>query len=327
MRKGFSEKVKKSLALRVAYRCSYPGCNAITVGADIQNEHDFIVVGEAAHIYAASDNGPRGNTLMSIKDRSSISNGIWMCRKHARLIDEDIITHSADTLKEWKKKAEIDSHNMLRHGVQEDDVTLKVSIVKNASILLELENIKEIYRGATWADKGKILKQLNKYLDHVNEQTAYEILRFLSHAIDEIVRGMPSSIAFTIFHLVENYFYTPDEISNEYDFKRGHLCINIGFDMAYGSAIKLRRLTIMQYGLLLWKYIYKCAKDSGNNQLIETLFSFYNDLESTLQRPERNDLENALQLVRIFRNDLNTSDMGFPLYPLPLMEIIDAEHD
>jgi hypothetical protein len=106
MREDFSEKTKKTLANRVAWRCSFPGCSRITIAAGHENEEATINLGEAAHIHAASPNGPRYNLDMNNEERTSIRNGIWMCRSHARLIDADFINYSANTLREWKKIAE-----------------------------------------------------------------------------------------------------------------------------------------------------------------------------------------------------------------------------
>jgi hypothetical protein len=58
----------------------------------------------AAHIHAASPGGPRYLTSMTPAERSDISNGIWMCRNHGTLIDEDNQTYTADTIREMKRR-------------------------------------------------------------------------------------------------------------------------------------------------------------------------------------------------------------------------------
>lgn len=114
MRDDFSEKTKKTLANRVAWRCSFPGCSRITIAAGHENEEATINLGEAAHIHAASPNGPRYNLDMSNEERTSIRNGIWMCRSHARIIDADFVNYSADTLMQWKKLAEEENYKNLQ---------------------------------------------------------------------------------------------------------------------------------------------------------------------------------------------------------------------
>lgn len=114
MRDDFSQSLKRKLAERVAWRCSFPGCNNTTIGPSSENNEDSINLGEAAHIYAASENGPRFNPAMSQDERKSIENAIWLCRQHARLIDIDYTNYSASTLVQWKKIAENKAYNNLK---------------------------------------------------------------------------------------------------------------------------------------------------------------------------------------------------------------------
>lgn len=106
MRENFTDKTKSILAQRVAYRCSFPGCTRITVGPGNRDNEHVVLLGEAAHIYSASPNGPRNNADLSAEEKSSVDNGIWMCKAHARLIDVDQTIYSAETLVKWKQDAE-----------------------------------------------------------------------------------------------------------------------------------------------------------------------------------------------------------------------------
>lgn len=56
---------------------------------------------------------------MSQEERSSIDNGIWMCKHHARIIDSDYYNYSPDTLKQWKLIAEKNSFDILENFEQE----------------------------------------------------------------------------------------------------------------------------------------------------------------------------------------------------------------
>ena len=102
----FSKKTKDLLARRVNGICSFPGCGMHTIGPKKSKEDEIQIVGEAAHIYAASPRGPRYNEKMTDEERRHHSNGIWMCSNHAKLIDNDQITYTAETLLMWKKQAE-----------------------------------------------------------------------------------------------------------------------------------------------------------------------------------------------------------------------------
>jgi hypothetical protein len=104
-RDDFSEPTKRNLARRVNYKCSYPECLRPTEGPHT-DPNKYLSVGVAAHITAASDNGPRYNSSLSSVQRKDITNGIWLCETHAKMIDKDAERYSAETLNEWKEIAE-----------------------------------------------------------------------------------------------------------------------------------------------------------------------------------------------------------------------------
>lgn len=114
MRDDFTKPTRDNLAKRVAWRCSFPGCERITIGPGHKNSSHVINLGEAAHITAASKLGPRFDSNMTKEKRKSIDNGIWMCRQHAKIIDADFTKYSASTLMQWKVKAEEETYLLLR---------------------------------------------------------------------------------------------------------------------------------------------------------------------------------------------------------------------
>lgn len=107
-RDEFSQPIKRALAERAGFSCSYPDCPAVTIGPSDENETSTSNTGEAAHIAAAS--GGRGarryDPEMSPDQRSSIDNGIWLCNSHAKLIDTDASTYTVQMLKQWRALAE-----------------------------------------------------------------------------------------------------------------------------------------------------------------------------------------------------------------------------
>lgn len=105
MRDNFLERTKRTLASRVGYHCSNPKCRRLTSGpAEAQDQ--TINVGVAAHITAASSGGKRYDDSLTAEQRSSVSNGIWLCQNCAKLIDSDVSRYPASLLRQWKKQAE-----------------------------------------------------------------------------------------------------------------------------------------------------------------------------------------------------------------------------
>ncbi|MER9879585.1 hypothetical protein [Mesorhizobium sp. M0118] len=105
-RDDFSEKTRLQIAKRAGWLCSFPTCRTPTVGATSDGE---INIGTAAHICAAAPGGPRYDKAMSLEERSSAKNGIWMCRDHGKAIDSTDPEFTVERLREWKRQAEIES--------------------------------------------------------------------------------------------------------------------------------------------------------------------------------------------------------------------------
>lgn len=58
------------------------------------------------NITAAAPGGPRHDAKLVSDERSSITNGVWLCQNCARLTDVDPITYSTELLLDWRQTAE-----------------------------------------------------------------------------------------------------------------------------------------------------------------------------------------------------------------------------
>ena len=163
-RDEFTPTTKRKLAERVAWRCSYPGCDTITIGPHSHDETKSINNGIAAHIHGAAPLAPRYLSSMTREERRHISNGIWMCRDHGNLIDADFEEYSPDTLRAWKRIAEKRAAESLRFAVNEK--------LPDGSTLLQLGS-NNLFR-ATW---NKITNQQWSFSLHRPEIGTLETLR------------------------------------------------------------------------------------------------------------------------------------------------------
>jgi len=100
-RDEFSERVRRTIAARAAYRCSNPICRALTVRPH-SDDNKAVITGVAAHICAAATGGPRYNPQQSEDERKSITNAIWVCHACSDLIDKDDKKFIAALLYAWK---------------------------------------------------------------------------------------------------------------------------------------------------------------------------------------------------------------------------------
>jgi hypothetical protein len=136
-RDDFNLGVKRVLAQRVGYICSNPNCRSATSGphSDIRKS---IVVGEAAHITAASEGGPRYNPNLTREQRASPENGIWLCARCASLVDRDEVVYPAELLVEWKRQAEDEQFAKVDTGIgQEGNSTDENEKLRLLELLME----------------------------------------------------------------------------------------------------------------------------------------------------------------------------------------------
>lgn len=103
---NFSTATRTRIAKRAGYRCSFPGCNRVTLGPG-DGPDGVEESGMAAHVFSASDDGPRGTGGLTVEQRSSVMNGIWLCYTHGKLIDsEQGRRYASFELLRWKSLQE-----------------------------------------------------------------------------------------------------------------------------------------------------------------------------------------------------------------------------
>ena len=101
-RVNFPAATKVVIAKRAAYRCSFPNCNRLTIGPGVRDDQ-VENTGHAAHIYSASESGPRGQGVLTPTELASTANGMWACATHSSMIDANSgLRYPAATLQSWK---------------------------------------------------------------------------------------------------------------------------------------------------------------------------------------------------------------------------------
>ena len=102
-RDDFSAKVLMILYKRAGGKCCR--CGAPTFGPDT-NPHKSVNIGQGAHIAAAAEGGPRYNAKMTTEERTSATNGMWLCSNCHDIIDRDVREYPTAKLKRMKREAE-----------------------------------------------------------------------------------------------------------------------------------------------------------------------------------------------------------------------------
>jgi hypothetical protein len=89
---------------------------AVAVGPSEEAPDAVARIGEAAHICAASKGGRRYDASMTPGERAGFDNAIWLCSDHAKLIDRDEVTYTADVLRAMKHDHEAACARAVRTG-------------------------------------------------------------------------------------------------------------------------------------------------------------------------------------------------------------------
>ncbi|MGV3597294.1 MAG: restriction endonuclease [Bacteroidota bacterium] len=184
----------------------------------------------------------------------------------------------------------------------------------DAAILLDIEKIKEEFIYDEWQEKTSPLFKLYRYIDYNNFLIANAIFS-LSEYIVETSRSLKQreNIADEIFSLVLAYFPPKHMITEKQSHVLGKTCLGIGFNTTYDALLYRSDYDVAKYGLLIIKFIYNEAKRNDIKPLLNNVLEIYKELENSLNRPDRKDLETAKEFVAIFKNDLATPSLSMPI--------------
>lgn len=94
--------------------CAMPDCKHVLI------DEDGTWIGEVAHIYAASDGGPRANSSLSSEDRRNAENLILLCSNCHKKIDKNVKQYPAEKLFRIKEEHEWPYRKGLEQAVFED---------------------------------------------------------------------------------------------------------------------------------------------------------------------------------------------------------------
>jgi len=196
-------------------------------------------------------------------------------------------------------------------NLTEDDI---LNITKTAIIIIEIEKIKSKFFNSEWDVRENVLTEINIYSELSTIRISETVLSFLKDITEHTRSGMTSNIAISIFSLSLEFFpYFEDVQKDKKKFiQLAEECINMAFNMVYDASIYLMNYEIIMYGLTILKFIYKKGKDNKSTLLISKVNDMYQEIESNLNRPERDDLDDVIELVKIFKADIDKGTLSFP---------------
>lgn len=250
---------------------------------------------------------------------------------------ENAIISNLDTLKEslflryfsasYQKYKELQGEQKIQYEEQVTPCIIPDEQVfqacKDAIIVLEIEKLKFKYSKLNWKDGEEILNEFHQFAEHYNHRISYEVLLFLSYLADKTRGGMPSETASSIYWLVLTFYVHPtSEGERERANELAQLCIRIAFSLIYDASIYSNNLEIAAYGYNTLKFVFNRSFEIGSNQLREDVLKQYDELEQTFLHRENQDLQLAIELLNVFRDDLNSKTLAFPIFSDKLRKII-----
>ena len=165
-RDSFAASTKRAISNRVGHLCSHPDCGVPTKGP-ATNPARTINVGDAAHITAASPGGPRYDSSLTREERASPENGIWLCRIHAKLVDDDEEEYTVEKLRLWKDTAEQAARHRLERPT-ESAVNTTRTVAKRNVLLQQRRNESRGRCIARWKAAGLTREKAIAFADDEN---------------------------------------------------------------------------------------------------------------------------------------------------------------
>ena len=184
-RDDFTKRTKDKLKDRVNGLCSSPNCRTLTTGPHT-DKAERTNNGNAAHITAASEKGPRFNPNLTSEQRKHISNGIWLCVSCSNIIDADANRFSVKLLHKWKEEAEKYAQDVL------DGKVKHIPAMVLNDIYTKDKNGQNFYSRNNLTDtKGKVAKYI---YDHevdfflTKNTVIAEILNILPETLQRVLK-------------------------------------------------------------------------------------------------------------------------------------------
>lgn len=101
MPRNYSQRTIKILFAQSGNQCAEPDCNQPVVEAATEQSDDEVIA-QIAHIYASSDDGPRGKPDLTEAERDRPSNLLLLCPTHHTIVDKQHESYPAELLVQWK---------------------------------------------------------------------------------------------------------------------------------------------------------------------------------------------------------------------------------
>lgn len=272
--------------------------------------------------------GKRGDNihhLDEIPSNNDFDNLILLCYDHHHDASVKNGLKKKFTIKQLKKlRDEAYKHNDEKRRIElkHYGTTLKKISEENlfraaldASIVMEIIKVKSEFKDeGDWDKRYDIIYKLRKYSEYHSIRISHEVFRFFLDVSEYTRADMPASISHLILNSILEFFPYSENLKKDKKviLEISKTCGHIAFGISYDAFIHLCNLAVAGPGLEILKHLYTTGKRLEMPEISAIALKKYSELERTLQRPERNDLENAKCLLKAYKDDLDKPGLRMP---------------
>ena len=189
--------------------------------------------------------------------------------------------------------------------------------VQDTIIILEIAKIQEaFYEPEDWKDRAIILRKIQKYSNHSSLRVSIEAFSLLFDIAGLTRAGLTVDVAFEIFSGIQKFFPDFNSTNNAENIvflvKQG---VEIGDHLTYDALMYLKDLKVAIYGFAVFKYFYLKADNQNLPELKDLIISKFEEIMSALENSNEENLENGIELLRIYKKDLDSKSLSRPKLP------------
>ena len=159
LKRKYSQKTLKVLFALSCNQCAHPDCTNTLIEPATEQSDDHVAA-QICHIYAISEDGPRGKSGLTKKELNSPENLVLMCSHHHGIVDGQHETYPAEMLKGWKKaheekmrirlssdldriKPDILSHPYFPKSLVDKKIIEEISVLRKSRFFVEFDRIEK----------------------------------------------------------------------------------------------------------------------------------------------------------------------------------------
>ncbi len=224
----------------------------------------------------------------------------------------------------YKKINTTRSHHLVNTKKQSYNDTLNASI--EGYVLVELAKIKAEYFESVSMDRNSILKKMAAFKEFNFPSICFELYKFLERISYETRSGLPFKMIETIVNLIEDYFPEKHEGITKSELEEiGKLSIQIAFGIIYDTSIYSHKYYSMSLGYDLLQFINEVSISINSSDLKNSLSLILENLESTLNRSGREDLDIAKHIFYSYKKHIIEGDFQPPIFNNEIRLLMDNE--